>query len=607
MPPRLPLALLVALTAAARAETVSLAVDASDAPRKILHAHLVIPARPGPLALLYPKWIPGEHGPTGDINALAGLRMSAGGRPLAWRRDPLDLYRFLIDVPEGADAVEVSLDYLPSPSLRGFTSGASLSPALAVINWHQLLLYPEERAGEPLYAATLALPAGWRFATALPVAGARGDAIAFAPTPLTTLVDSPVLAGANLRRVPLAPDHEIDLAGDSESALALPDAWRDGLGRLPGEARALFGGRHFHDYRFLVALSDHLSHFGLEHHASSDDRLPERTFSDGDLRALWVRLLPHEYAHAWNGKYRRPAQQTFADFQQPRRTDLLWVYEGLTSYLGDVLAVRSGLWPAELLRERLAELAAETSGPGRAWRPLVDTAVSAQALYEAPAAWASWRRTVSAHDEGELVWLEVDAQLRRLTRGARSLDDFCARFFGGDGGPEVAPYTLDDVVAALARVAPYDWRAFFAARVEAAGAPAPVGGIEAAGWRLAFDEAPNRYARLVDGGADALDLRFSLGLKLADDGEIVDVVPGSAAARAGLAPGGQLVAVDRRRFTPARLRDALARAGGPLDLLVETDGWFEDRRLDREPPRAPHLARDPSRPDLLAAILAPRR
>lgn len=604
-----------AIPAAASGPAITLTVDASEAPRKIFHAHLVIPAAPGPLTLLYPKWIPGEHGPTGPIASLAGVRMTAAGRPLVWRRDPLEMYAFQLNVPEGATAVEADLDFL-APASGGFTAGASATAQLAVLSWNTMLLYPQGGAADELtYAARLRLPQGWRHATSLPVAAASGESVEFEPVSLPTLVDAPVLMGAHLRSVPLAagqsPSHSIEVAADSEGALEMSPQLVSGYERLVAEAEALFGARHYRSYRWLLTLSDAVAHFGLEHHESSDNRMGEKTLSEEAGRRGLAGLLAHEYAHSWNGKYRRPADLITGDLHRPTRTDLLWVYEGLTQYLGRILPARSGLWTPEEFREAQAAAAAALDHQaGRVWRPLVDTAVSAQVLFFAPGDWASWRRGVDFYDEGNLIWLEADVLIRQQTAGRRSLDDFMRRFHGGPSGPPaVNPYTFDDVVAALNDVASHDWRGFLEARVQAAAPRAPLGGIEKGGWRLVYTDAPNLFIKDAEAASKTTNQAYSIGLVAKEDGAIGDVIPEGAAAKAGLGPGMKIVAVDGRRFTPDVLRAAI-KAGkdgsAPLELIVANGDFFGTHRVDYHGgERYPHLERDPARPDLLSVVIKP--
>jgi predicted metalloprotease with PDZ domain len=603
--------------ASAGPEAITVSVDATEAPRRIFHARLTIPAAPGPLTLLYPEWIPGEHGPTGPIADLAGLRLAAGGQPVRWRRDPVNLYALRCDVPPGASALDVELDYLSPTDPGGFTSGASASARLMVLNWNQVVVYPEGRGANELHCdASLRLPPGWRYGTALPVERESAEGIQFRRVTLGELVDSPVVAGAHFLEVDLAHGgevvHRLLAAADSEAALEMGADLRSAYQRLVAEANALFGARHYRGYHFLVTLSDHTAHFGLEHHESSDNRSYERAFIDEDRRRLMAGLLPHEMVHSWNGKYRRPANLTLFDFSRPAKGDLLWVYEGLTTYLGDVLAARSGLRTREEYLDGLAIDAAELANrAGRTWRPLLDTAVAARRLFGARDAWANWRRGVDFYAEGGLVWLEADVLIRQETRGRRSLDDFCRRFHGGASGPpEVRTYTLDDVLAALGEVASHDWRGFLERRLTSLDPEPPVGGIVAGGWRLAYTEDIPTYLRSVEEVRGITDVSHSIGIVLDKDGVVQDVVPGKAADRAAVAPGMKLVAVNGRRWSPNVLREALRATKAspePLELLVENAEYYATHRLDyHDGPRYPHLERDPSRPDILSEIVRPR-
>ncbi len=610
----LPLAAPLAAQDAPRA--ITLAVDAREAPRGILHARLTFPVRPGPLTLLYPKWIPGEHGPTGPIQNLTGLKLSAGDREIPWQRDPLDMYAFRCEVPPGASALEVALDFLVPQDDSGFTAAASATPELAVISWNQLLLYPQGSDPQRLpMAATLELPPAWRFGTALSVASEAGNTATFQAVPLATLVDSPVVAGAHFRRFPLntgaGPSHEVDVVADSEAALeASPDFQWD-LTRLVAEAEALFGSRHYDSYHFLVALSDHIAHFGLEHQESSDNRAGERALSSPASRSSLGGLLAHEYVHSWNGKYRRPAGLVAADLNQPLQTDLLWVYEGLTQYLGMVLAARSGMETPQDVRTRLAGIAATLEHrPGRTWRSLSDTAVAAQILYDAGSEWTSWRRGTDFYDEAALIWLEVDVRLRQKSEGRISLDEFCRLFFGGAAGRSaVVPYSQQELVAALQELVSDDWGGFFAQRLNSTAPGAPLGGIEGSGWRLAYRSETPGNSGGDDFSSSRADLRYSLGMTVREGGEISDVIADGPAARAGLAPGMHLIAVNSRRYSPALLRQAIRDAEGteqPIELLVEDREFYSSHRVDYHGgERSPFLERDSTKPDLLSEILLP--
>jgi len=655
----------VAFAAAARAAAprpIELLVDATDARRGFFHSRLDIPAAPGPLALAYPKWIQGEHTPSGPITQLAGLTITALGRTLPWRRDPFEMFVFRVEVPDGADAVTVDLDYLSPPAAfgSGYGETPNATPHLAIVDWHDLLVYPAgSAAAEIPIRASLRLPAGWQFDTALHLEAARqaagqagdqaapqaGDPAAlrpadhagagaqlatrtgepqrtltFAATTLYTLLDSPLLAGDVFRTIEIsaargAAPMRISLAADRRASLEVPPARIAAYHRLPAEAEALFGARHYGEYHWLVALGDTLDQNGLEHHESSDDRGHAGMFTEPPLLLRWGMLLPHEYVHSWNGKYRRPAGLATADPLAPLRTELLWVYEGLTRYLGDLLlTTRSGIRTPEQSRDYLAYVAAtmDRNRPGRQWRPLVDTAVAIPAFDVSPGAWTAYRRGRDYYDESMLIWLEADALLRQRSGNARSLDDFCRAFLGGDSTPPaVEPYTADDVYAALGRLVPYDWRGFFASRVEAITPRAPLGGLEAAGWKVVYDDRPNDYQAAVAKVQENADLSLSLGIWVKNDGTVNDVAVGSPAWSAGLGPGMKVIAVDAVKWSPEAAAAALSAAThrtDPIALTVEQGDELHVLQIDYHGgDRHPHLERDPAHPDLLQAILAPRK
>ncbi len=596
---------------------IAVSVDATEAPRRLFHARLVVPAAPGPLTLVYPQWIPGEHGPTGPIADLAGLKITAAGQPLAWKRDDVNMYAFHVQVPAGADAVEVSLDYLSSPDLGGFSSAASATSQMAVLSWNTVLLYPQGKPSEALtFQADLRVPAGWKYGTALPIARESGERIEFAPASLATLVDSPVIAGANFRTVELSPGaplpHYLHMAADTAAATELSPQLLTAYKQLVAETGALFGARHYRGYHFLLSLSDHVAHFGLEHHESSDDRVPEKTLIEDNLRKLNASLLPHEFTHSWNGKYRRPAGLATTDYQQPMRGELLWVYEGLTNYLGDILTPRCGLLSPEEFREALALDAARLDyESGRAWRPLQDTAVAAQVLYEARKDWADWRREVDYYPEGTLIWLEADTLIRTRSQGRRSLDDFCRRFHGGQGGPpEVKPYTFDDIVDALNAVEPYDWRTFLNSRLDSTAPHAPLGGIVGGGWRLVYNDVTPGFLRAREEEEKIIDMSFSLGLRLKEDGTITDIIRGLPADKAGMAPATKLIAVNGRQLDRKFFRAAVRAAktsSEPLELLIQNGEYYKTFQLNyHDGEKYPHLERDSSKPDLLSEIIRQR-
>ena len=604
------------LAASARGAAVRLEVDLTDTPRRIWHAHLTVPAQPGPLTLLYPKWIPGHHAPTGPITDLAGLRLSAGGRAVEWRRDDDDMHAFHVEVPAGARAIEVAMDFLVPSDTTNPADELSVSARLVDLNWNTVLLYPRGVSPRDLrYEPRLKLPPGWHFGTALRVAHEASSGVEFQPVSLETLIDSPVIAGAHFREIPLGggapPRYWLDLVADSEPALDLRADDRAHFARLPLEAEALFGARHYRDYHFLLTLSDHVAHFGLEHHESSDNRASEHFLLDDDSFRIEACLLPHEMVHSWNGKYRRPAGLATPDYQAPMRGELLWVYEGLTEYEGLVLTARSGLWGDSSFREYLAwQAALLDSTAGRRWRPLSDTTVAAQLLYTARPEGAFWRRGLDFYSEGALIWLEADVKIRQLTAGRRSLDDFCRSFCGGvSGPPEVRPYSIEDVFAALNATAAYDWHAFFQQRVYNLTPHAPLGGIQEGGWRLVYTNRVSDMLRAHEITEKVLDLTWSLGCVLRENGAVADVVPGSPADKAGVGPAMKLIAVNGRRLSGELLHAAVAAAktnAAPIELLLEDADFFRTTKVDYHGgERYPILERDSAREDLLSRILEP--
>jgi predicted metalloprotease with PDZ domain len=604
-------------TTAAKAPTlITMSVDATDAPRKIFHARLNIPAEAGTLTLYYPKWIPGEHGPTGPIEDLTGLKFSANGHDLKWRRDLLDGWTFHVEVPAGVTSVEASLDFIAPVEEGIYTAGPSATDKLAILSWNTMLLYPAGWNSDDLkYQLSLQVPAGWKFATPLPVASQNAGQIEFKPTSLTELVDSPVVTGEYMKVVPLAenPHQELDVTADSASALEAPESVFDEYKDLTDQAYKLFGSHHFRDYHFIFTLSDHVAHFGLEHHESDDSRLPERAFSDATYRMLEMGLLPHEYVHSWNGKYRRPADLTTPDYEKPMQTDLLWVYEGLTSYLGDVLSARSGLRSPEQYRDNLAMIAAMLDHrPGRTWRDLQDTADGVPSMQNAPDQWVSWRRPLDYYEEDVLNWLWVDTIIRQQTKGTKSIDDFCHLFYGGPSGdPEVVKtYTFDDIVNALNQIAPYDWRGFWTERLTNHGPGAPLGGVEESGWKVTYDGSRSERAAAWEDERKEINAEYSVGLLLQADGTIIDTVEGMPAAKAGIGPGMKIVAVNGRRYTEQVFRNALDEgktSSSPLELLVENTDYFITYKIDYHGgQKYVHLVRDESKPDMLGDIIKAR-
>ncbi len=642
----IPLAALCAATLVASAQTgvpggrslpagvelapITLSVDLTDAPRKILHATETIPVQPGPLTLVYPKWIPGEHGPTGPIVNQAGFIITTpSGAPVKWERDLVDMYTYHVTVPAGVTQLNVKMDFLATSSAN-FTEGGSTSANLALLSWNTLIVYPlngdiaHTYVSDIMVSPSITIPKDWNYGTALELLTKHTNTgvttmwtYGFQTVSLEQLIDSPVLAGRWFREIDLAPDitpkHFLDLAGDGPEDIALSQQHIDQFSKLVRETGALYKSRHYGSYHFLVTLSDQVAHFGLEHHQSSDDRVPEKTFIDEGSFTQEGLLLPHEFTHSWNGKYRRPAGLATSNYQVPMKGDLLWVYEGLTEYLGDVLAARSGIWSPETYRARLATIAADLNDarPGRTWRDLQDTASAAQTLYDAGGSYDNWRRNVDYYDEGELLWLEIDETIRMKTSGKKTLNDFIAAFEGLDGNtpPKVVPYTFEDIVSGLNAVVPNDWATFLRTRLDSNDLHAPeMAGINAlSGYKLTFSEKPNYWSQLME--ADGLNATYSLGLTVTSTGTLGDVIVGGVAYKAGLAPGFQIIAVNGRAFTPGLLRAAIdgAKGNGPaINLIVENAGYFKTVTIDyHDGERYPQLDHADGVPDRLDNILQP--
>ncbi|HUB20430.1 MAG TPA: hypothetical protein VL990_17445 [Acidobacteriaceae bacterium] len=619
----------LSLHAQTASNPIKLTVDLTDAPRKILHAHMTIPVSPGPLTLLYAKWIPGEHMPDGPIDNLAGLFITANGQQLPWVRDDVNMYAIRVTVPPGVTQLDVRDDFLATAAASGFSAGASTSANLALLSWNELVLYPagHKNDADIDVQPSVIVPRGWQYATALPRTppGKESDTdpgpdgtVHFDTVSLEQLIDSPLLSGRYFIQIDLAPEvtprHYLDIAADGPEDLRLSPETISGYSNLVREAGALYQSRHYESYHFLVTASDQVAHFGLEHHQSSDDRVPEKTFVDDNLLLLSADLLPHEFTHSWNGKYRRPAGLATGNYEDPMIGNLLWVYEGLTDYLGNVLAARSHIETPAQYRDYLAQDAATLDyRPGRTWRDLQDTATAAQILYlyGNGSPWDNWRRNTDYYGEGDLIWLDVDTTIRKLTDGKKSLNDFLAAFegLGGNTPPKVVPYTFEDVVSGLNNVVPYNWAGFLKERLTTKSPHAPLGGIENGGYKLVYTDQPNDYTQAQMTATGTTLAWWSIGVDLSSDGHIDDVLIGSAADKAKLGPGMQIIAVNGRQYSGQLLNDAIRDAKGndnPISLIVANTGTFRVVGLDyHDGLRYPHLQRVDGTPDRLDDILQP--
>ncbi len=601
-------ALIISGALGLNAQNISLTVDATKTQNKILHAHLVMPVKPGPLTVYYPKWIPGEHGPDGPIASLAGLKFEADGKVIPWQRDLLDVFTFHVVVPEGVSKLEANYDYIEP-------DGGSATDKLLILEWNEVALYPEGTPADKLmYDAKLIMPEGWKFGSSLPVADHSGNEVSFKPISFDLLVDSPVATGQYYRSIDITPagepiHHELDMVADSQDALNMSAKDQKAMTNLVAESGKLFGARHYRDYHFILGLSDHVAHFGLEHHESNDSRLPENVLLGSGSGMALGGLLAHEFAHSWNGKYRRPAGLAVPGFQEPMKTDLLWGYEGLTDYTGPLLAARSGLWTPDQYREYMASIAASL-GPGRTgrtWRPLRDTADAEFGMGFGARGWLSWRRGTDYYDEGDLLWLEVATIIHRESHGAKSIDDFCHAFHGGaNNGPEVKTYTFDQLVSELNAIAPFDWATFFHTRLDSTAKEAPVGGIENGGWKVTYNGEPSK----LEGRRGNPGYIYSIGLQVGADGMVGDSVVGSPAFEAGVSSGMKVVGVNGRVFTADLLGAAIKDAkqnSTPITLLVVVDEFYRTCTINyHDGPRYPHLAREEGKPDYLDELIKAR-
>jgi predicted metalloprotease with PDZ domain len=610
--------------------SLTLKVDLADLDRRIFNVHETIPVKPGPLTLLYPEWLPGNHAPRGPIDGLAGLIMTAGGHPVEWVRDPANVYAFHVQVPAGATRLDLEFDFA-SPLVRD-QGRTVVTPDMVGLQWNTVVLYPAGfYASRITVAPTITLPEGWEFAGALDVENRRGVTVRFKPTTLEILVDSPLFAGRYFRSLDLDPGSRtpvhLNVFADSAETLEVRPQQLAAHHKLVQEAYALLGPPHYDRYDFLLAVSDHFGDIGLEHHRSSENRRPPSYFIEWDKVGAGRDLLPHEFSHSWNGKYRRPAGLSTPDFNAPMRNSLLWVYEGLTNYFGAVLAARSGLWSEDFGRQSWASLAAnmDRNRAGRTWRALEDTTEQPIITARRPLSWLSWQRTEDYYTEGELLWLDIDTRIRELTRDKRSLDDFARAFFQVTAGSTEAgsasvangvflgpvTYTFADVVQALKAVAPFDWEKFLTERLYGHGPGAPLDGLTRGGWKLVYTEMPSDYVRSLEDQRKAVDFTFSLGFAISSlTGTLTEVRWGGPAYEAGLTMGTALIAVNGREYRAERLKTAIQLAKlnkQPVELLVKNLDRYKTVRIAYfEGLKYPQLQRIERTEDRLAAILKPR-
>jgi predicted metalloprotease with PDZ domain len=593
---------------------IRLAVDATDVTRHIFRVKETIPVQGGALTLLYPKWLPGNHAPTGRIDALAGLVIEANGRRVEWVRDTVDVFAFHVEVPAGATALDLQFQFLSAGD--GNEGRIVATPEMLNLQWNSVALYP---AGHFVQRITvepsLRLPDGWQFATALDIASADGVTTTFKPVSFETLVDSPVFAGRYVKRVDLdssgpAPVR-LNVFADRADLLEAKPEHLDAHRALVTQAYRLFNSHHYDHYDFLLALSDRLGGIGLEHHRSSENGTVPTFFTEWDKNPDTRELLPHEFTHSWNGKFRRPADLSTANYNVPMRNSLLWVYEGQTQYWGYVLAARSGLVTKEQALDQLAITAAVYQHrKGREWKALQDTTNDPIIASRRPIPWRSWQRSEDYYAEGELVWLDVDTLIRELSGGQKSLDDFARAFFGiDDGSWEPRTYTFDDVVATLNAVQPHDWVAFLRARLDRHDG-APFDGLARGGYTLTYSDTASDYFKKMEARRKIADFSYSLGFVVGRENKLGDVLWDGPAYRAGLTAGTQLVAVDGISYDKDRLQAIIKAAktdNAAIELLVKNGDRYTTVWIDyHEGLRYPHLTREANVPARLDEILAPR-
>ncbi len=609
----------------AQTAPIQITADFTDAPRKLFHAEIDLPVTPGPVSLTTPKWIPGNHRPTGPVDDITGVVFTAGGKVLPWRRDNEDLYEFHVTVPEGVTTLHAHLDCIAT---------SRISPKMAVLEWEKLLLYPAHTpvANIPIQPSVI-VPKGWGIGTALtpeklaansvidrlgtpPVN--PGTATTYAVTNVEQLEDSPVIAGEYFHEFALAPEvtprHYIDVVSDTAKEAELRPAVLIALNNLVRETGAAYASRHYHEYHFLLTLSDTAGGEGLEHGQSSDNGVGQKGFADDGHQLAEADLLSHEFTHSWNGKYRRPYNLYQDDFEKMQQGSLLWVYEGMTQYLGNVLAARSGLKTQTQYRDLLGMSAAQLEyRPGRDWRPTEDTAIAASILRGGEPAWSNWKRGQDYYQEGELFWLDADTLIRQKTGNKKSLTDFLHLFLGkgGNTGPLIVTYNRDELIADLNQVMPYDWAAFIHDRIDTINPHADLAGIERGGYKLTFTDKPTKSERTIAENYPRAGIQvwYSLGIRVNKAGEIADVRWGGPADKAQLAPGQKIVAVNGQVFSPESLKSAIESAKGtsePIQLLLQTDAFISNVAIDyHDGERYPRLIRVDGTPDLLDDITKP--
>ncbi len=597
---------------------LKISVDATDLDHRIFQVRETIPlASGGPQTILFPQWVPGGHSPRNSIEKVAGLTVKADGQPVTWMRDPVDVFAFHINAPAGAKSLELSYQVLTPTAMD--QGRVVVTPEMLNLQWLAIAMYPAGYyARQVQIEPEVRLPTGWSFGTALEPAGPTNDGVTrFKAVPFDVLVDSPMFAGRYSRKVDLDPGGpapvSLDIFADRPEQLEAATAEQLEKHReLVRQAYKLYGSHHYNHYDFLFAITDRMGGIGLEHHRSSEDGTGGNYFLEWNSSEAERDLLPHEYTHSWNGKFRRPADLWTPSLNVPMRDSLLWVYEGQTQYWGFVLSGRSGLLSKQEALDALAATAATYAYRiGRNWRSVEDTTNDPIINNRRPQPWMSWQRSEDYYSEGQLVWLDADTLIRTRSNGKRSLDDFAKSFFGVENGNwSERPYTFEDVVAALNAVEPYDWASFLNERINQVAPKPPLDGLARGGWRLVYTETETPYFRSVETRRKIVDLTYSIGVVLARDGDITSVQWDGPAFKAGVASGAKLLAVNGIAYDTDRLKEAItaAKGGAPLDLLIKSGDHYRTVRLDwKGGLRYPRLERVEGTPDLLSSIYAPKK
>lgn len=597
---------------------LKLSVDATDLDRKIFQVRETIPvAKPGPMTILYPQWVPGGHSPRNDLDKIAGLVITANGKPLPWTRDPVAVHAFHFDVPAGATEIQVSFQFLTP--VKPDVGRILVTDDMLNVQWLQLGFYPAGYYTRRIQVEpTVKLPQGWGFGVALEKASGDGQTTTFKTTTFETLVDSPMFAGRYYKQVDLDPGAAVpvrlNIVADKPELLEIKPEALQAHRNLVQQAYKLYGAHHYDHYDFLLALTDKMGGIGLEHHRSSENGVVPKYFTDWDKTFVGRDLLAHEFTHSWNGKFRRGADLYTPTLNEPMRDSLMWVYEGQTQYWGNVLAARSGLVTKQQGLEALAATAAlYDTRAGRQWRNVLDTTNDPIIANRKPASWTSWQRSEDYYSEGQLIWLDADTLIREKTGGKKSLDDFAKAFFGVENGSYVVlTYDFDTVVQTLNGVVPHDWASFLKTRVEGLSERAPLDGLTRGGYRLVYTDTPTEYFKAVETKTKSVNLSYSLGITIGKDGVLSGVNWDTPAFKAGLTAGETLVAVNGTAYSDDLIKDAVkatAKADAPLvELLVKDGERYRTVKIDYHGGlKYPRLERIEGTPARLDDIYSPKK